>query len=193
VDTRVGYVRDGVLDGVLLARAGLLRLGRADEATEVLDPLQVLPAAGQGALAIECRSDDADLVQVLAGLDDADTRAAVTAERALLAALEAGCTAPVGALAEVVESLDSDGGVVLELFLRAVVAAPDGSDLLRRSATGPFDQPAELGRALAAELLEDGAADLVTHHPPQPDPASTTHDPSTSDLSNHQHSTERVS
>ena len=65
----------------------------------------------------------------------------MTAERALLAALEAGCTAPVGALAEVVESLDADGGVVLELFLRAVVAAPDGSDLLRRSASGPFDQP----------------------------------------------------
>ncbi|GAA4349299.1 hydroxymethylbilane synthase [Angustibacter luteus] len=193
VDTRIGFVHDGVLDGVLLARAGLIRLDRADEATEVLDPLQVLPAAGQGALAVECRADDTHLVAALAALDDPDTRAAVTAERALLAALEAGCTAPVGALAEVVESLDADGHVVLELFLRAVVAAPDGSDLLRRSASGPFDQPVELGRTLAAELLEDGAADLVTHHPPQPDPGSTAHDPSTSDLSNHQHSTERVS
>ena len=185
-------MRDGKLDGVLLARAGLLRLDRADEATEVLDPLQVLPAPGQGALAVECRSDDTELVRALAALDDPDTRAAVTAERALLAALEAGCTAPVGALGEVVESLDAGGAVVLELSLRAVVAAPDGSDLLRRSASGPFDQPAELGRTLAAELLEDGAADLVGTPFADP-PDRSTHDPSTSDLSNHQHPTERVS
>ncbi len=190
VDTRIGFVRDGELDGVLLARAGLLRLGRADEATEVLDPLQVLPAAGQGALAVECRADDADLVAALAALDDADTRAAVTAERALLAALEAGCTAPVGALAEVVESLDSSGAVALELSLRAVVAAPDGSDTLRRSASGPIADPEGLGRALAAGLLADGAADLVAaadnERPPddsQPDPAQSAAE----------HSPERVS
>lgn len=162
VDTRLRLVADGAVDGVLLARAGLLRLGRADEATEVLDPLQMLPAPGQGALAVECREDDAELVAALAPLDDADTRAAVTAERALLAALEAGCTAPIGALAEVVESLDATGGIVAELSLRAVVAAPDGSDALRRSASGSLLDPHALGRVLAADLLEDGAADLTS-------------------------------
>jgi hydroxymethylbilane synthase len=177
VDTRLGYVRDGKLDGVLLARAGLVRLGRADEATEVLDPIQVLPAPGQGALAVECRSDDTELVAALSAVDDADTRAAVTAERALLAALEAGCTAPVGALAEVVESLDDERRPILEISLRAVVAAPDGSRVLRQSLSGVLshagsgdqghgvDAPAELGRRLAAVLLEDGAADLVAQGP----------------------------
>jgi len=165
VDTRLALVHDGKLDGVLLARAGLVRLGRADEATEVLDPLQVLPAPGQGALAVECRSEDPDLVRAIAAVDDLDARAAVTAERALLAALEAGCTAPVGALAEVVESLAPDGSPLLELSLRAVVAAPDGSRVLRQSLSGPVDAPAELGRRLAAVLLEDGAAELVAEGP----------------------------
>ncbi len=101
VDTRIAKVASGEYDGVLLARAGLLRLGRADEATEVIDPLQMLPAPGQGALACECRADDDATIHLLSGLDDSDTRAAVTAERSLLATLEAGCSAPVGALAEV--------------------------------------------------------------------------------------------
>ncbi|GAA1891971.1 hydroxymethylbilane synthase [Lapillicoccus jejuensis] len=162
VDTRLGLVASGQYDAVVLARAGLARLERLDEVTETLDPLQVLPAAGQGALAVECREDDADLQAVLAALDDPDTRAAVTAERALLAALEAGCTAPVGALAEVVEGEDG-----AELSLRAVVAAPDGSADLRRSLVGPLREAApladagDLGRRLAAVLLEDGAADLT--------------------------------
>ncbi len=103
VDTRLRLVADGAVDAVVLARAGLLRLGRADEATEVLDPTQMLPAPGQGALAVECRADRADLLDALAPLDDAATRAAVTAERSVLAALEAGCSAPVGALADVAE------------------------------------------------------------------------------------------
>jgi hydroxymethylbilane synthase len=157
VDTRLSMVADGRVDAVVLARAGLLRLGRAAEATEVLDPLQLLPAPGQGALAVECRADDPALVELLSTLDDPDSRAAVTAERALLARLEAGCTAPVGALAEVVE--DADGG--LEISLRAVVAAPDGSVVLRQSLVGPAADPAALGRRLAELLLEDGAADLV--------------------------------
>jgi hydroxymethylbilane synthase len=137
------------------------------------------PSPGQGALAVECRADDAALIGLLGALDDVDTRAAVSAERALLAALEAGCTAPVGALAEVVESLDAGGAPALELSLRAVVAAPDGSVSLRRSASGAFDAPEALGAALAAELLDDGAADLVTaqvvtadhERPPTPSPA----------------------
>ena len=98
----------------------------------MLDPLQVLPAPAQGALAVECRADDAELRALLARLDHADTRTAVAAERALLGALEAGCTAPVGALAEVAEGDDGD-----EVFLRGLVLAPDGSDAVRLSATGP--------------------------------------------------------
>ncbi len=156
VDTRIGKVRTGELDAVVLARAGLARLGRLAEATEVIDPLTVLPAPAQGALAIECRADDVELAAQLRGLDDADSRTAVVAERALLAALEAGCTAPVGALAQV-----ADGDDGLELYLRGLVAAVDGTDAVRLSATGPTSQAAEVGRRLAAELLDLGAADLI--------------------------------
>ena len=94
VDTRLRKLADGEVDAVIVARAGLARLGRAGEITEILDPSLVLPAPAQGALAVECRTDDADLVAALARLDDPRTRAAVTAERALLAALEAGCRRP---------------------------------------------------------------------------------------------------
>jgi len=155
VDTRLRKVADGELDAVVLARAGLARLGRLAEATEVLDPLQVLPAPAQGALAVECRADD-DVRNLLAGLDDADARATVTAERSLLAALEAGCTAPVGAHAEVAEGDDG-----LEIFLRGVVAAIDGSDAVRLSATAPLHDAEGLGRRLAAELLAVGATTLL--------------------------------
>lgn len=154
VDTRIGKVLAGELDAVVLARAGLDRLGRADVITEVLDPLQVLPAPGQGALAVECA--DLSLAQLLAVLDDPMTRAAVTAERALLAALEAGCTAPVGGLAEVAE-----GDLGAELYLRGVVVSLDGSDAVRLSATGPATEPEKVGRALAAELLEVGGGQLL--------------------------------
>ncbi len=155
VDTRLRKVADGLLDGVVLARAGLARLGRLDEVTEALDPLQVLPAPAQGALAVECRAGT-PLVAQLAALDHADSRITVDAERALLAALEAGCTAPVGALAEV--ALGDDGD---EVFLRGLVAALDGTDAVRLSATGPTSDAAEVGRRLAAELLDLGAADLM--------------------------------
>lgn len=148
VDTRLGKVASGEYDAVVVALAGLSRLGRADEATEVLDPIQILPAPGQGALAIECRADDGATAQILAVLDDADTRAAVTAERSLLSTLEAGCSAPVGALADVVSG---DGGD--ELWLRAVVADSSGTSLVRSSATGSLSDPAAVGAQLAAELL----------------------------------------
>jgi hydroxymethylbilane synthase len=155
VDTRLARVADGALDGVVLARAGLARLARLDEATDVLDPIQMLPAPGQGALAVECREGD-DVADLLTMLDDPMTRSAVTAERSLLAALEAGCTAPVGAYAEAAEGDDS-----LELYLRAVVVSPDGTVSIRKSATGPLTAAARLGRELAAELLDDGAGRLV--------------------------------
>lgn len=157
VDTRIGRVREGALDAVVLARAGLSRLGRADEATEVLDPIQVLPAPGQGALAVECRAEDAELTTLLAeALDDPHTRAAVTCERIVLAELEAGCSAPVGALAEVVEGEDGE-----ELWIRAVASSLDGALSVRLSASGPYDDPIGLGRKLAAEMIADGAHDLL--------------------------------
>ena len=157
VDTRIRKVREGEVDAIVLARAGLARLGRLDEVTEVLDPLQMLPAPGQGALAVECRSDDTDLVAALALLDDPATRAAVTAERAVLSTLEAGCSAPLGALAEVVEGEDGE-----ELWLRAVAHSADGGLSVRMSATGPVTEAVQLGTRLASEMLAEGAADLMT-------------------------------
>lgn len=162
LDTRLSKVANGELDAVVVARAGLARIGRLDAVTESLEPVQMLPAPAQGALAVECRSEDTELVTILSALDDAGTRAAITAERALLAELEAGCTAPIGALAEVVESLDDDGRVVDELSLRGCVAAIDGSDTIRASVVGSLADAAELGRALARELLELGARDLLS-------------------------------
>jgi hydroxymethylbilane synthase len=155
VDTRLGKVADRTLDAVILARAGLSRLNRLGEITEVLDPIQVLPAPGQGALAVECRADD-EVADTVATLDDIITRSAVTAERTLLAALEAGCTAPIGAYAEAAE-----GDEGLELYLRAVVVSPDGAVSIRKSATGPLSAAQQLGRDLAAEMLADGAGAVV--------------------------------
>ena len=178
VDTRIRMARDGAVDAVVLARAGLARLGRLDEAAETLDPLQMLPAPGQGALAVECRSDDEDTRSLLAAVDDPETRACVTAERALLARLESGCAAPVGALAEVVE-----GEQGLELSLRAFVGALDGSLELRRSIVGSVRDAERLGTELAEVLLEDGGDVLAgpEERPPAadarpwpPDPAGAT-------------------
>jgi hydroxymethylbilane synthase len=162
VDTRLGRVAGsggkGDLDAVVLARAGLSRLGRLDVVTETLDPLQVLPAPAQGTLAVECRSSDSRTRELLGRLEHPATRACVVAERSLLATLEAGCSAPVAAYAEVAEG---DAGP--ELFLRASVTAIDGSDSVRGSTSGPLADAAALGRALAAELLDRGAAALMAH------------------------------
>ncbi|MFD7876835.1 hydroxymethylbilane synthase [Streptomyces sp. NPDC059766] len=161
VDTRIGFVRDGELDAVVLAAAGLNRLGRIDEVTDFLSVDTILPAPGQGALAIECSADDADLIAALGELDDPFTRVAVTAERSLLAALEAGCSAPVGALADLL----ADGQIVNEMRLRAVVGTPDGTRTVQLSTTGPVpethDGAMALGRELAAEMLAQGAAGLM--------------------------------
>ncbi|WP_408668404.1 hydroxymethylbilane synthase [Jatrophihabitans sp.] len=155
VDTRLSRVGSGAdqLDAVVLAVAGLHRLGRGEAITELLDPIQVLPAAAQGALAVECRESDEDARSLLAPLDDHATRAAVAAERSLLTALEAGCTAPVGALAEITEGDDG----LLEVFLRGSVTAIDGSDAVRLSASGPLNTAEKIGQRLAAELIDLGA------------------------------------
>jgi hydroxymethylbilane synthase len=161
IDTRVRFVRDGELDAVVLAAAGLQRIGRIDEVTDFLSVDTVLPAPGQGALAIECTADNADLIAALGELDDPFTRVAVTAERSLLAALEAGCSAPVGALADLL----ADGQIVKEMRLRGVVGTTDGSRMVQLSTTGPvpesYDQAMALGRELATEMLAQGAAGLM--------------------------------
>jgi hydroxymethylbilane synthase len=145
--TRLGRVTSGEVDAVVLAYAGLARLGRLDAVTQVFEPEEMLPAPGQGALAVECRSDQPGLAALLARTDDAATRAATTAERSLLAALEAGCSAPVGGYAA-----GTDG-----LRLRAVVVAADGEMALRASAGAPAAEAERLGREVAAELLRRGA------------------------------------
>ena len=157
VDTRLKKVHAGDLDGVVLARAGLSRIGREDEITETIDPIQMLPAPGQGALAVEVAASASVLAdQIRAALDDLQTRAAVTAERELLRVLEAGCSAPIGALAEVAEGDDGP-----EVWLRGVVAALDGSHTVRLSASGDASDPAAVGRRLAEDLLAEGAAGLM--------------------------------
>ncbi|MFI2646701.1 hydroxymethylbilane synthase [Micromonospora fulviviridis] len=167
VDTRLGRVLgpDADLDAVVLARAGLARLGRTDVITETLDPMLMLPAPAQGALAVECRIDDQDLVELLGVLDHAPSRAAVVAERALLATLEAGCSAPVAAYAVIAEGeptsslAGGEGGD--EIYLRGAVISPDGTRDLRLSRTGTPADAAEIGKALAAELLELGADSIL--------------------------------
>ncbi|WP_031085100.1 hydroxymethylbilane synthase [Streptomyces sp. NRRL WC-3549] len=161
VDTRINFVRSGELDAVVLAAAGLSRLGRTGEVTDFLSTDTILPAPGQGALAIECAQGSTELAAALAELDDPHTRAAVTAERALLAALGAGCSAPVGALAD----LQGDGQTVNELRLRGVVGSTDGASLVQLSITGSAptspDDAAAFGRELAAGMLAKGAAGLM--------------------------------
>jgi hydroxymethylbilane synthase len=151
VDTRVARV-GRELDAVVLAVAGLRRLGRSEVITELLDPATFVPAPAQGALAVECRASDAPTLAALAALDDPHARAATTAERSLLAALEAGCSAPIGALATVCAE---------QLVLHAVVTASDGSRAVRGSLTGEITDPDGLGRHLAGQLITAGAEKMM--------------------------------
>ncbi|HUL75665.1 MAG TPA: hydroxymethylbilane synthase [Vicinamibacteria bacterium] len=150
VDTRIRRLREGRFDAILLAMAGLARLGRADEVTEVLDPREFVPAPGQGAIALECRDADAAVRRALAFLDHPPTARAVTAERAFLAALGGGCNVPLGAHAFAV-----DGGLELVGF----VAEAGGPGIVRGGRRG--SDPDSLGRALAGELLSRGAHALL--------------------------------
>jgi hydroxymethylbilane synthase len=158
IDSRMARVfgPEADLDAVVLARAGVVRLGRAAEITETLDPMLMLPAPAQGALAVECRADDADLVELLGALDHAPSRAAVVAERAMLATLEAGCSAPVAAHAELAEGEQGD-----EIYLRGAVISTDGARAIRLSRTGTPADAAEIGKALAADLLDAGADTML--------------------------------
>jgi len=151
-NTRIGKVHDGEFDAVILAYAGLERIGYLDAITQVFEPEEMLPAPGQGALAVECRDGEPDLAALLATVTDQASLAAITAERGLLEALEAGCSAPVGAYAVALE----------QLTLRAVVMSTDGSRVLRATGTASGADPGQLGRDLAAELLRSGAGDLIS-------------------------------
>ena len=165
-NTRLAKVRDGDLEAVVLAYAGLARIGHTDLVSEIFEPDAMIPAPGQGALAVECRADDTQLSELLATIDHPATRAAVTAERSLLAALEAGCSAPVGAYAAF-----SGTRLHLEAIVLGAPPAPQrpGLDVPAASVTmgirerGESDAPdaARLGRELAARMLALGAANLM--------------------------------
>jgi hydroxymethylbilane synthase len=153
VDTRLRRLREGHYDAIVLAVAGLSRLGRFAAVSEVLDVATVCPAPGQGAIALECRTDDGVTSGLVAPLDHAPTRRAITAERAFLAALGGGCNVPLGAHAHPRE----DGSTVLRLA--ALVASRDGRDSVRGEATG--EDPEALGAALAADFLARDARRLL--------------------------------
>lgn len=154
-DTRIGKIASGDVDAVVLAVAGLNRIDRSSEIAQIFEIEELLPAPGQGALAVECLSDNTDLIEFLRVLDDPSTRSAVTAERAVLAALEAGCSAPVGAFA-------ADDGHTLNLT--AAVVSIDGREAVRKSAAGSPSEAAKLGRLLAAEMIAEGADRLMGEH-----------------------------
>ncbi|MDP2479648.1 MAG: hydroxymethylbilane synthase [Candidatus Palauibacterales bacterium] len=157
VGTRIRKMREGRVDALLLAGAGLLRLGLLERSEGgFLEPPAWLPAPGQGALALECRRDDAETLERIADLQDLAARAAVEAERALLATLEGGCQVPVGALARP----DGDRGLRLD----AIVLAEDGSRWLRASGTAAAEEATELGASVAGELLDRGADRLLSVH-----------------------------
>jgi hydroxymethylbilane synthase len=150
VDTRLTRLREGRFDAILLAMAGLVRLGRAAEVTEALDPALFVPAPGQGAIALECREGDGPIAEAVAPLHHAPTASAVGAERAFLSRLGGGCNMPLGAYAQ------ADGS---SLRLVAFLARPDGSRMMRGEQTGPA--AAALGEVLAEEFLRRGAAALL--------------------------------
>ena len=152
LDTRLKLLGPGEFDAIVVAAAGLLRLDLRNRIDEFLDPEIVLPAPGQGALALEVRLGD-DLAEELAySLNHRETQLRVTAERAFLARLGAGCLAPAGALAYLEEG---------ELRLEGVVAAPDGSELIRGEIAGPPEEAAELGEELAADILDQGGEAIL--------------------------------
>lgn len=149
VDTRLRKLDEGQYQAIMLAAAGLRRLGWADRIAQYIDPAVMCPAVGQGALAIETRTDR---VEVAASLEHRDTRVAVTAERALLGALGGGCQVPIGANATV------DGDTV---HLRGIVAAPDGSNVVRGNLSGHASEAASIGKTLAEQLMAQGAKELL--------------------------------
>jgi hydroxymethylbilane synthase len=152
VDTRLRKQAEGQYDAIVLAAAGLRRLGWADRIAQTLEPETMCPAVGQGALAIETRDDQGEGYHACRQLNHRETEAAVTAERAVLAALGGGCQVPIGAHA----ILNGDS-----MYLRAVVISPDGATLIKKNVTGPAANAASMGRALADELLAAGGREIL--------------------------------
>jgi hydroxymethylbilane synthase len=152
VDTRLRKVESGEYDAVMLARAGLDRLGCSHRISETLSPDMCMPAVGQGAIAAECRARDAEAAEALEKLDDAETRTAIMAERALLSALQGGCQVPLGAWARLERG---------ELVLEACVCSVDGVQYVKQRATSPPEQARELGEHMARLLLEAGAQSIL--------------------------------
>jgi hydroxymethylbilane synthase len=157
VGTRLRKLADGEVDALILAMAGLSRLGLLDAVATPLDPSLLMPAPAQGVLAVECRTDDPVTAAQLRTLDHAPTRAAAITERGFLAALDAGCSAPVGALAE----LAAEAGAETVVCLSGLIAAPDGSSVIRAQTTGVVGGGDAPGRRLAHMLLQDGGAALL--------------------------------
>jgi hydroxymethylbilane synthase len=152
VDTRLRKVESGEYEAIMLSKAGLDRLGLGQRISEVLAPEVCMPAVGQGAIAVECRLKDTETADILAPLDDAETRTAIIAERALLAALHGGCQVPLGAWARVERG---------ELVLEACVCSVDGVQYVKQRATAPPDQAAQLGEHMARLLIEAGAQSIL--------------------------------
>jgi hydroxymethylbilane synthase len=151
VDTRLRKLDEGQYDAIVLAAAGLRRLGWHDRIKELV-PVEIMcPAVGQGALAIETRNDDGDAQQVVRSLNHLPTQIAITAERALLAVMGGGCQVPIGAHASI------DGA---SIHLRAIVASPDGTRIIRRELSGT--DPSSLGQRLGEQLLKDGAREILS-------------------------------
>jgi hydroxymethylbilane synthase len=152
VQTRLRKLDEGQYAAIILAAAGLKRLGLSERIRAVISSEDSLPAVGQGALGIECRADRVDLVAVLAPLHHPDTAACVLAERAMSRALSGSCQVPLGGFAEVVGK---------ELRMRGFVATPDGARLLRAERTGSLSDPEALGHAVAQDLLAQGAGEIL--------------------------------
>jgi hydroxymethylbilane synthase len=152
VETRLRKLVEQDLDAIILAQAGLVRLNLADQITEVLDHTWMFPAVGQGALGLECRIDDRETRTLLDGLNDAPTRWAVLAERAMLRGLGGGCQVPIGALTSIAAN---------ELKLRGVVLPPDGSQRIEAEIAGRMEHAEALGQALAENLRGRGAEALL--------------------------------
>jgi len=152
VDTRLRKVESGEYEAVMLAKAGLDRLGWSGRITETLSPEVFLPAVGQGAIAVECRLKDTEAAELVGGLDDAESRTAIIAERALLSALHGGCQVPLGAWARIERG---------ELVMEACVCSVDGVQYVKQRATSAPEQAAELGGQMANLLMEAGAQSIL--------------------------------
>jgi len=152
VDTRLRKLDEQNLDAIILAEAGLVRLGLAERITEILDPSWMLPAVGQGAIGLECRADDEETRHFVEALRDPETFARVTAERAMLSALGGGCLVPIGATSKVADAL---------LTIRGAVLSPDGKRRVVATHQGPAETPLAVGQELAAMLLAEGAGELL--------------------------------